>query len=328
MTDSAPAVRDLPDDLPPVRPPSLVFIFQLFVVPALIVAAVVAVWVLFGKLASGERDWESLLVEIGSPNPHIRYRAMTGLAQVLDTDRRLGADGKQLSQNSRIAQVLANELSKRLGNATMSEESLKDAMFLTRALGSVDQTALALPPLIQALEPERDVDIRKSAITSAALIAGRAWEEKTPLQSPELSQAVIAFSLDRDPHLRRAGAFTLGLLETSPSRERLEVLLEDADWMTAVNAAIGLSRRGSTAGYPVLKAAVSGKTAETAELTMNDASASELVILRNVLKAIGDLAGQWSDGQQAEFKSLIAKLAQDHLEARVRADANATLARL
>lgn len=326
MTDSAPtpAVRDLPDDLPPVKPPSMVFIFQLFVVPALIVAAVVAVWVLFGKLASGEQDWESLVVEIGSPNPHIRYRAMTGLAQVLDTDRRLGADGKQLSQNSRIAQVLADELTKRLGSTTLSDESLKDAMFLTRALGSVDQVDLATPPLILAMSPERDVDIRKSAITSAALIAGRAWERKTPLDSPELSRAVIEFTLDSDPHLRRAGAFTLGLLETPDSLDRLKVLLEDQDWMTAVNAAVALSRRGSTAGFSVLKTVVSDKSTEKKASSPED-SASELVILRNVLKAIGDLAGKWDADQQVELKSRISKLANTHPEARVRADANEAL---
>ena len=45
--------------LPPVEPPSAGFIVQLFVVPALIVLAVVGVWALFGKIASSDEDWRT-----------------------------------------------------------------------------------------------------------------------------------------------------------------------------------------------------------------------------------------------------------------------------
>lgn len=315
----------LPDDLPPVKPPSVAFIFQLFIVPALIVTAVITVWLLFGKLASGEQDWESLLVEVGSPNPHIRYRAMTGLAQVLDSDRRLGDNGKHLSQNSRIAQVLADELNKKLASVTSSDEALKDEMFLTRALGAVDQPELTLPALIKAMEPARDVDVRKSAITSVAFIAGRALEHKTPLVSRELSASLVEFSQDRDPHLRRAAAFTLGLVESPESRERLLVLLEDPDWMTAVNAAVALSRQGSTAGYPVLREVLAGKTVADPEAP-DDASASELIIFRNVFKAVSELAGKWDAEQKSELVDLMTQLSRRHAEARVRADAQSALA--
>lgn len=318
---------ELPDDLPPVKPPSVGFIFQLFVVPALIVAAVVAVWVLFGKLASGEQNWENLISEISSPNRHIRYRAMTGLAQVLDTDRRLGPKGRQLSQNSRIAQTLADELNKKLASTTMSDETLNDAMFLTRALGSVDQAELAVPPLIRALDSSRDEDVRKSAITSLAFIAGRALEQKSPLTSEPLSDAVIEFSRDGDPHLRRAAAFTLGLIESPQSLQRLEVLAEDADWMTAVNAAVALSRRGSPGGFEVLKQIFSGKTAEAPEAPA-EGPALELTIYHNAFKAASEMAGKWSPEQQAELVALLTKLADDHPEIRVRTDARSALAAL
>jgi hypothetical protein len=64
----------LPEDLPPVEPPSAGFIIQLFVVPGLIVLAIVGVWALFGKLASGENDWQARLVELRHPNEHRRWR--------------------------------------------------------------------------------------------------------------------------------------------------------------------------------------------------------------------------------------------------------------
>ena len=72
---------ELSDDLPPVQPPSAGFIIQLFVVPGLIVLAVVLVWALFGRIAAGEQDWQTLVQELQSPNSHIRKRAMYGLAR-------------------------------------------------------------------------------------------------------------------------------------------------------------------------------------------------------------------------------------------------------
>ena len=51
-------------DLPPVEPPSARFIVQLFVVPGLIVAVIVGAWLLFGKLASAEQDWQKLVQDL------------------------------------------------------------------------------------------------------------------------------------------------------------------------------------------------------------------------------------------------------------------------
>lgn len=315
----------LPDDLPPVKPPSVGFIFQLFVVPAIIVAAVVAVWALFGRIAIGEQDWQSLVADLGSPNSHIRYRAMDGLAKVLDNDRRLGKDGQHLSQNSLIAGPLSNLLTQKLTSGSVSEETLSDQVYLARALGQLDVPDASLPPLARALDESFDVEVRKSALTSVALIAGRAWERQTPVKSVEVVEAVIKFSHDRDPNLRRAAAFALGLLPTAESAERLHVLLEDADWMTAVNAAIALSRQGSTAGYPVLLEVMSDKVVAD-EKAPNDTAASELIIFRNAFKAVGDLADKFTPEQRDELIAKITLLSHHHAEARVRADANAALA--
>jgi hypothetical protein len=48
-----PRHASIPADLPPVEPPTAGFIVQLFVLPAVIVAVVIVVWLLFGKLAAG-----------------------------------------------------------------------------------------------------------------------------------------------------------------------------------------------------------------------------------------------------------------------------------
>ncbi|MCA9118121.1 MAG: hypothetical protein KDA79_23780, partial [Planctomycetaceae bacterium] len=73
----------LPEELPPVEPPSAGFIVQLFLVPGLIVAAIIGVWVLFGRIAEGRQDWRELVAELPSGNEQRRWRAALGLAQML-----------------------------------------------------------------------------------------------------------------------------------------------------------------------------------------------------------------------------------------------------
>src|SRR5580765_1523706 len=97
----------LPEELPPVQPPSAGFIIQLFVVPGLIVLAIVAVYVFFGKLATGEQDWKAQLIELRHPNEHRRWRGATGLAQILKADQESGEGSQHLSENTEFAQALA-----------------------------------------------------------------------------------------------------------------------------------------------------------------------------------------------------------------------------
>ncbi len=330
MTDgpvATPPPHDLPDDLPPVKPPSIGFIFQLFIFPALIVAAVIAVWVLFGKLASGEQDWRTLVGDLASPNHHIRDRAMFGLAQLLDSDQRRGDQGQHLSQNPQIAQGLVEQLTKELNSKSVSDETIDSQVFLTRALGLLDVPDVSLPPLAQALDAAYDPEVRKSASISVAMISGRVREQGAPLANPQIAQGLIQLSQDGDKRLRRAAAFALGLLDPAVSQDRLLVLLEDADWMTQVNAAVALSRQGSVQGYGVLQKIMSGKVVVDPEVP-EEAPVTELIILKNALDAVKLLADKLSTDQHAEMETLIGELARKHRETRVRADAEAALAAL
>jgi HEAT repeat protein len=326
MTESLPnpAVSDLGNDLPPVQPPSAGFIIQLFVVPALIVLAVVAVWALFGRLAAGEQDWRAAVQDLSSANPHVYKRAMFNLAQLLDNDRRLGKDGQQLAGNPQIATALSDLLDKQLKQTVQDDESLSVQVYLSRALGLLDVPETTVPVLIEALDPARDVEVRKGAVTSVAMLAGRRFEQGRPLSGP-IEPALVALSEDADPSLRRAAAFALGLVPGGQSQQRLTVLLEDpADWMTSVNAAIALSRQKSTAGYTVFVKSLTAPKADAGP----EAVQEQVLILKNSLKAVGDLSTKWEAGQRAEFQRLITPLADDAAEPRIRVDARAALAAL
>jgi hypothetical protein len=59
-------------DLPPVEAPSAGFVVQLFVIPAAVVVVVIIVWLLFGKLAGGERDAMEYVEQLKQPQANWR----------------------------------------------------------------------------------------------------------------------------------------------------------------------------------------------------------------------------------------------------------------
>src|ERR1700739_3705371 len=83
-------------DLPPVEAPSAGFIVQLFVIPAVIVGVVIVVWLLFGKLAGGERDAMEYvrLLRSGHANWRAANRAAFELASLIQNDPKLAGDPK------------------------------------------------------------------------------------------------------------------------------------------------------------------------------------------------------------------------------------------
>ena len=318
--NSGPSRPDLSDDLPPVQPPSAGFIIQLFVVPGLIVLAVVAVWALFGQIAAGEQDWHNLVEELQSPNSHIRKRAMYGLAQVLDQDRRRGEQGQQLATNPQIATVLSDQLTRELKTGSNSDESISIQQYLTRAIGLLDVPSVTLPALRVSLQPKLDLEIRKSGVASIAMIAGRHFEKGKPLDDSDTVDALIELSADPAPLMRQTAAFALGLFKSAKSDQQLHVLLENGDWKTCVNAAIALARQGNQDGLMVFKRALTEKAP-----TKPEEQIEHFMVLTNSLKAIASLGPKMSDADKAEFRDLLKPLVSDHAEVRIRVDAQNAL---
>src|SRR5215469_6060968 len=77
-------------DLPPVEPPSAGFVVQLFVIPAVVVVVVIIVWLLFGKLAGGERDAMEYVRQLRAPSAN--WRLAFELASLIQHDPKIGSD--------------------------------------------------------------------------------------------------------------------------------------------------------------------------------------------------------------------------------------------
>src|SRR6516164_5673440 len=92
-------------DLPQVEPPSAGFVIQLFVIPAAVVVVVIIVWLLFGKLAGGERDAMEYVRQLRLPTAN--WRSAFELASLIQNDPAIAGDPKLLGE---LTDLLSHEL--------------------------------------------------------------------------------------------------------------------------------------------------------------------------------------------------------------------------
>jgi len=328
------------EELPPVEPPSAGFIMQLFLVPGLIVAAVIAVWALFGQLSASEQDWRQLVAELRSNNEHRRWRGATGLAQMLRADVEMGESGRQLSSQPQVARELVSLLNELLKQPAQDEELTSQQSFLIRTLGWMDVNGEVIPVLLTATEPRHETIVRSDAIRSLARIAGRADDRGEPLDGSEVTASLLEVSRDSDPLIRQVSAFTLGLIPGQNVDQRLRVLAEDRDANTRINASLAMARREMPAAVPALLSlletaaapvdpdSVAGETEMEKLVNARSQASMNQVVLGNSLKAVRDLAGELTSDQRAEAVSLCRRLTQEADNMRIRVEAEETLQKL
>lgn len=319
-------VAGIPEDLPPVQPPSAGFIVQLFVIPALIVMAIMAVWLLFGRLASGEQDWRELVVELRHTNPHRRWRAAHGLAQLLNADQRGGMAGERLSANRELALALANVLQSELERGGQTDEDLKHEAFLARTLGLFDLPDVVFPALQQGLQPGNDPEVRKNALGAIAVLTDRMATAKTGGPSDLFVPDLLTAAGDADPVLRRLTAFTLGFFPQEAAVERLDSLLDDGDKDTQINAAIGLARQGDPRGERVFREVL--ESATRAAPAAGQDEYERFVALKNVLTAIERLAPKFDADRRQALIAQIKPIADGYREPKIRIVAQQALTAL
>lgn len=312
--------------LPDVQPPSPGFIVQLFLVPALIVAAVIGVWALFGRMAAGDLDWRQQVIDVRSQNAHVRWRGALGLAQMLDADAQRGDAGQGLSHNGEIAGALTELFVETRAVSPRDEETGRQLEFLAKAMGRLDDADRVLPVLFDAVEQE-DETLRKHSLTAVALVAGRAFERGAPLADEAAVRRTIAASEHADELTRHQAAFILGLMAGAEARARLEVLLSDGDLMTRTNAAIGLARGGSTQGLPVFEEVFADMAARPLEPARVDTEAEALVYFErkvaftNCMKAVERLQDRLAPEERRRVAAGLVAIAGATRDAQVEIDA-------
>ncbi|MEO6809636.1 MAG: HEAT repeat domain-containing protein [Isosphaeraceae bacterium] len=263
--DTAP--RDHTTDLPPVEPPTAGFIIQLFVIPALVVAVVVVVWLLFGRLAGGERDAMDYVKLIRSENPNRRWRAAYELASLIQNEPKLASDSALLGE---LTALLDTELAR-----PKPDPDDETTRYLTYCLGAFKslnartasgQQVDPLATLALALEPKQPMTVRTAAAQSlgrlgAALPGG--------LTDETAVSALIRASTDPDPTLRQRACYTLGYCHEETVVEALrDRIRQDEDRITRYNAAAALARRDDPNALDTLREMLS--PADLTEIVQGD----------------------------------------------------------
>ena len=240
------------DLLPPVEQPSARFIIQLFVVPALIVALIVAVWLAFNWLVRSTELGPDQLIQGIEQGPNVaRWQRARELADMLQ-DKRY----PEFRQSHKAAADLARMLDRELDEAETKEDAIEFRKYLVRALGEFDVED-GTDVLLKAAKTNRDPadqKVRDAAIQAIAVRAYNLSKLNPPVQlaTAELEPTLLQLAADTDPVIRFQTAYTLGHIGTPAAVKQLEVMVDDPDAGTRYNAAVALAHRGNVKSIDTL----------------------------------------------------------------------------
>ncbi len=308
-----------PDDvLPPVEPPSAGFIVQLFIVPAVMVSIIVAVWLAFNWLARASEDPHAYIRQLQRDN-NLRWQVAVNLANALRNPR-----NDSLREDREFAKELAAMLEGELASGRQSDEDVKLRLYLCKVLGEFS-IADGLPTLLKVAATERseqEVEVRWAALGAIALLADN-MKAKGQLAHADLHAVLMQAAGDEKAIIRSAAAFALGVMGDEPSLARLEVMLADAHPDVRYNAATGLARHGKAVCADVLAEMLDPLEMAGVEAEGREGSREfkRALIQVNALRAVGQLTAANADLEVDPLREAIRKLlaASPNLEIQVRA---------
>jgi HEAT repeat protein len=228
-----------PDDsLPPVEPPSAAFLVQLFLVPAVIVAIIVCVWLAFHWLAHLGNDPQAYVRTLRRDNEG-RWQAALNLANDLR-----GPGGGALKSDDALAGELGRILADEVASGRTGEQSQTLRLYLCRALGEFAIPTAALPLVAQAGRVDDPQTARAAIEALAVLWTNLDTAARQGVDRQAVTAAIEAASRSDDAALRGAAAFTFGVVGGDEAVERLVQLAADQNDDVRYNAALGLARLG------------------------------------------------------------------------------------
>ncbi len=315
-----------PDDsLPPVEPPSAAFLVQLFLVPGVIVAIIVCVWLAFHWLAHLGNDPQAYVRTLRRANEG-RWQAALNLANDLR-----GPTGSGLKADVKLASELGSILDDEVGSGRTGEQSETLRLYLCRALGEFTVPEAA-PALVRRVNANDDDLTTQAAIEAIAVlatnlqIAGRSFENRD-----DVVAAVLAATTSANSRVRDACGFTLGVLGGERSIDGLLRLVGDPSADVRSNAALGLARLGHPDAYDTLSEMLALEDVYLDEKTPDDKMQSErykrALVVVNALRGITMLIDATNESPPTGVIKKIEELQQDAV-AEVRSSAKAVIKKI
>jgi HEAT repeat protein len=212
-------------DLPKESPRTILFQFVVF--PLGVVLIGVAVFLLFGKLASNEQSIPDYLSDIRNGSSHRKFQAAYELSKSI----KRGEAKRYPDLVNQVTQVYRSS----------KDDDPRIRQYLTLVLGRLGD-ARAVPVLVDALH-DPIVETRIYALIALAELRDRG---SVP--------AVIAATRDEDKDVRKTAVYALGEIGDPRALPVLEEALNDQVADIRFNAALGLARFGDRKAEPVLRA--------------------------------------------------------------------------
>lgn len=261
---------------------------RFFLVPLLVVATAVGIFLLVNLMTFERRSPREYLQEVRGGGPNRRWQA------AFELSRSIGSMPAGPEKNALAAETL--RVFRTLSPSR--EDDVPVRRYLALVLGKLGDEA-AVPALLEAAK-DPDPETRLYAVWSLGL-----------LNDPRAFDAALDATHSADPGMRKMAAYVLGKLDDPRAVPRLEVLLEDRVADVRWNSAIALASLGDPAGLPVLRSIVDRETlGRQAALTSEQAEAAMV----NALKAFALLQDRGS-------LALLEKVAREDPNLRVRAQA-------
>ncbi len=211
-------------DIPKESPRTILFQFVIF--PLGIVAIAVAIFFLFGRLASDEQTIPDYLNEVRSGGRRERWQAAYQLSQLIN----VGEAKKYPNLVEDVARVYRDS----------KNDDPRIRQYLSMVLGNLGDRR-ATPLLVEAL-----ADSAPETRIYAALALGRL---RDPAAVPQLQQIVATDERD----VRKAAIYALGEIGDHRALPQLVAALHDPIADVRYNAAIALARFGDTRATGVLR---------------------------------------------------------------------------
>lgn len=233
-TEEAPEGSSVPEEGPRQTTPFLVL--QFFIFPMAIVAACVAVFVIFGLISSDAKTARDHLAEVrrgGGMFGVKRWQAAFAFAGALEAEK--GRDAARRDPELVKETVALFEESK--------DDDPRVRRYLALALGRMRDPAAAPALLAVVRDPASDQD--PETLIHSILALGALGD---PSAVPEL----VRLAAHTDPGLRKAAVHALGSFDTAEARAALARALEDPVADVRWNAALVLARKQEPAAAPVV----------------------------------------------------------------------------
>jgi len=203
-------------------------VLQFFIFPMSIVAVCVAVFVVFGLIASEGKSAQGYLDEVRTGSMNRRWQAAFELSKVLQA-----GDDPALHDDRFVSETVS------LFEAVVDDDP-RVQRFLALALGRLGD-ARAVAALATASRESGDPETRIYAVWALGAIAD-------PAAVPDL----VALSEDEDAGVRKTACHALGSFSAAQAQAALAARLQDGVADVRWNAAIALGRRGDPRAQPEL----------------------------------------------------------------------------